>query len=203
MALSPDSEKLKREFLRDMGQRLRQAREQADFTVESISPLLGTTENVYRKIEAGKFLLTVDMMVIVRRLFDISLDWLFTGEVSMPEPIVHYYETSLENGMMGVNQTRLTLYGLCILFNAAEFDLSSAVIVQEDSVFHLLGINLNDELIFEWQSDDLEEAKRVFIEHLGGRYFLDGAAPQASWSELYRAEKEGIEEINLDAMAHE
>ncbi len=101
MSNSAVSEKLKKELFLGMGQRLRQAREKAGFNVKMMSRLFDTTENVYRKIEAGKFALSCEMMVIVNRLLGVSIDWLFTGEEPMGKPIVYYHKTSLHDGMTG------------------------------------------------------------------------------------------------------
>ena len=105
--------------------------------------------------------------------------------------------------MTGANHPQLILDGLCIFLNPVDFELGSAAIVKEDGVFHLLVIDYSDELTFAWESDDLADAKRVFIENHGERYLLQADEPKTKWSEWFTTKKEGSNEIYLDAVGLE
>ena len=195
-----DSSKLKKEFLQGMGQRLRNAREQSGFSVTELSCLLNITENVYSKIEVGKFSLSCDMMVTVKRVLSVSLDWLFTGEEQKPGAIVLYQDTSFPNGLMGVNHPQLILDGICILLNQADFNLCSAAILKDDKGIHLLTSENCEELLYGEEFQELEEAKTAFIKNFGDRYLLQADEPKTNWSEWFTTEREGSNEIYLDAV---
>ena len=92
MPIFIDSSKLKKEGLKGMGQRLRNAREQAVFSVPDMSCILNISERVYRNIEEGNLFLSCEMMATCKQILGISLDWLFTGEEPEPEDIVMYHE---------------------------------------------------------------------------------------------------------------
>lgn len=79
-----DTAKLKRELKRDMGRRLRQAREEAGFSIKDLALILEMTEKIYIKIEDGKLLLPCDKLFTLSKELGISLDWLVAGEERKP-----------------------------------------------------------------------------------------------------------------------
>lgn len=82
----------KKEFLKGMGKRLREVREQEGYSVEEMSHLLDTTERHYRGVENGEYFLNAYRLYILKRVLGIDLDWLFFGDEMEPEDNIIYLD---------------------------------------------------------------------------------------------------------------
>ena len=92
MPLLMDKTFHKKEFLTGIGQRLRNVREQEDYSVEEMSRLLDTTERHYRGVENGDYFLNAYRLYILKRVLGIDLDWLFFGDEKEPEDNIIYLD---------------------------------------------------------------------------------------------------------------
>lgn len=193
-----DSLMLRKDLMRDVGQLLRKSRLRAGFSIEDVASILWTTADIYEKIERGDFILPLDMLFILKYHLKISMDWLF-GIEQQKQRILNLNGGSVQSLFMSDNLIQIVPDIICVLLNAPAFALSSAAIVKEDSVFHLLAADSNDSPCFEWQCDGFGEAKQVFLQHFVSRYAFEGE-PDANWSEWFTTKREDSLEINLDCV---
>jgi transcriptional regulator with XRE-family HTH domain len=69
--------------------RIRDTREDRDYTQQSVAKVLHTTQSQYGKIELGKRKLSADEIITLCKLYDLSADYLlgFTDEpLPLPKP---------------------------------------------------------------------------------------------------------------------
>lgn len=64
------------------GERIRQLRKQKGYTQEKPAQALNIDRSFYSRIESGKTSCSVDSLVRLSELFDVSLDYLVLGEYS-------------------------------------------------------------------------------------------------------------------------
>lgn len=65
--------------LAEFGKRLRTLRESKEYTQEKIADLLNISREFYGRIERGEKACSVDLMLLITFLFDVSLDYLVLG----------------------------------------------------------------------------------------------------------------------------
>ena len=64
-----------------IGDRLKQVRVKAGLLQKDIAEMLGLKMPGYNRIENNKVNLTLEHLLTLKEIFDISIDWLITGEV--------------------------------------------------------------------------------------------------------------------------
>ncbi len=65
---------------RDIGRRIRAARERAGYSQEQVAEFLGTTGATYSRYESGKVRIPTGEVARLATYFDVDAGWLLTGE---------------------------------------------------------------------------------------------------------------------------
>lgn len=68
--------------MKQSGERIRQLRKQTGYTQEQLAHVLNIDRSYYSRIESGKNGCSVDLLVRLSELFEVSLDYLVLGEYS-------------------------------------------------------------------------------------------------------------------------
>lgn len=71
--------------VKQTGERIRQLRKQNGYTQEDLAGDLNIDRSVLSRIEAGKYACSIEFLAQVSVFFDISLDYLVFGKVSIGE----------------------------------------------------------------------------------------------------------------------
>ena len=73
----------KKDYLRDLGERLRTARKSIGLTQEALAEALGVTKGSLSQFELGLTGMNIERLYSISNLYHINIDWLLTGEGSM------------------------------------------------------------------------------------------------------------------------
>lgn len=73
---------LPKEYLKDIGERIRRQREHLKLTQEQMAERLNVSGNYYGKVERGIHSLSYELLVKLPELMHVSLDYILTGKVN-------------------------------------------------------------------------------------------------------------------------
>ena len=87
---------LPKEYLKDIGERIRRQRKFRELTQEEVSSLLGVTPNFYSKVERGLHGLSYDSLIELSKILGVSVDYILTGKVAsdISSPILDIINTA-------------------------------------------------------------------------------------------------------------
>lgn len=70
-----------------IGKRIRYARKKKKMTLTDIRALTGLSTGNLSELENDKFLPSSNALILFKKIFDVSIDWLLTGEESQKEDV--------------------------------------------------------------------------------------------------------------------
>ena len=87
---------LPKEYLKDIGERIRRQRVYRKPTQEKIASLLGVTPNFYSKVERGIHGLSYESLIQLSKILGVSVDYILTGKVvsDISSPILDIINTA-------------------------------------------------------------------------------------------------------------
>lgn len=141
-------------MLNSIGERLKYLRNIKNKTQKEMSEILGVTLGMYQKYESNKSNISVNTSILLKKTFNINIDWLITGDSDML-PLDNILEEYFGDVKYGYNHNIVTFEAIynrlsfaCYFINKKDTNILStlSLLDKKEIFYNELGLPFNKEI---------------------------------------------------------